>query len=227
MSKVSNGHPRRVDVRWRLPIAIGAILAAGVVLAACGSSSNSGSATVTNSASTTDRASARSGRFAALRACLQKEGITLPSRPSSGGPPAGGSGLPGSGGGPRFQLPAGVSQAKLREALKKCGAGAGFAGRRRFNSAAGREGLAKFARCMRENGVNLPAPNTSGNGPVFNTKGIDTSSATFKNARTKCQSNLRGAFGGGQPPAGGQAGPPAGGEGGPPAGGGEAPTPEG
>ena len=33
---------------------------------------------------------------------------------------------------------------------------------------------------MRENGVNLPAPNTSGNGPVFNTKGIDTSSATFK-----------------------------------------------
>ena len=56
---------------------------------------------------------------------------------------------------------------------------------------------------MRENGVNVPAPNTSGKGPVFDTKGIDTSSMAFTNARKKCQSKLGGAFGGGRPPASG------------------------
>jgi hypothetical protein len=72
---------------------------------------------------------------------------------------------------------------------------------------------------MRENGVNLPTPNTSGNGPVFNTKGLNTSSATFKSAQSKCQSDLQGVGGGpssGAPPGGG-GGPPAGeGGGGPP-----------
>jgi hypothetical protein len=40
---------------------------------------------------------------------------------------------------------------------------------------------------LREGGVNLPAPNTTGNGPVFNTKGIDTSSAQFRAAQARCQ----------------------------------------
>jgi hypothetical protein len=47
---------------------------------------------------------------------------------------------------------------------------------------------------MRENGVNVPAPNTSGKGPVFNIKGLNTASATFKTAETKCSSDLRGSF---------------------------------
>jgi hypothetical protein len=64
---------------------------------------------------------------------------------------------------------------------------------------------------MRENGVNLPAADTSGKGPVFNTKGLDTSSQTFKSAQKACQSDLKGAFGGGAPPSGGS--PPVGGEG--------------
>jgi hypothetical protein len=38
----------------------------------------------------------------------------------------------------------------------------------------------------------VPAPNTSGTGPVFNTKGLDTTSATFKAAQSKCSSLLRG-----------------------------------
>jgi hypothetical protein len=55
---------------------------------------------------------------------------------------------------------------------------------------------------MRENGVSLPAPNTSGNGPVFNTKGLNTSSAQFRSAQAKCQPILvaaRGQGGGGAP----------------------------
>jgi hypothetical protein len=61
---------------------------------------------------------------------------------------------------------------------------------------------------MRENGVSLPTPNTSGKGPVFNTKGLNTSSATFKSAESKCQSDLRGAIGGGTPAGEGGGAPP-------------------
>jgi hypothetical protein len=60
---------------------------------------------------------------------------------------------------------------------------------------------------MRSNGVNLPAPNTSGKGPVFNTSGLNVSSAQLNAAQAKCSSALQGAFAGGRgaggaPPAG-------------------------
>jgi hypothetical protein len=81
-----------------------------------------------------------------------------------------------------------------QEALKKCGGG-NFGGGGRFNSSTSKAALTKFVACMRENGVNLPTPNTSGNGPVFNTTGINTASSTFKSAQAKCQSGLRGSAG--------------------------------
>lgn len=191
--------------RWHqlLPtVAIASVVA--VALAACGSSSNSSSAT--NSASAKQTAS-RSGRFTSVRACLEKEGIKLPARPT--GQSSGEGGLPGAGRG-GFKPPEGVSQSKFREALKKCGGGFPRGARRNFNSAAAKTALTQFAACMRANGVNLPAPNTSGNGPVFNTKGINTSSEAFKKARQKCQSKLQGTFGARRPPGGGEGGPPVG-----------------
>jgi hypothetical protein len=217
------------------------ILLAALGLAACGGSTK-GSSTATN-ASVTGPNGKRGGQFAArataLRACLQKEGITLPKRPSpqggpsgaggggggpygapySGQPPAGAGGGRGpfgggAGGGP--QLPKGVTRAQFEAAVKKCGGGAFRRNGRGFDTAAGRQRYAKFAECMRKNGVKLPAPNTSGNGPIFNTKGIDTNSAAFKAADAKCEKELRpsGAGGGGAAPAPG---------GGPSPGGGEAP----
>jgi hypothetical protein len=111
-----------------------------------------------------------------------------------------------------------VSRTQFQEALKKCGAG-NFAGGARFNSAASKAALAKYVACMRESGVNLPAPNTSGNGPVFNTKGINISSATFKAAQSKCQSDLPVRLGGRAPNGGapsGGSGPPPGESGTPP-----------
>lgn len=226
-------------------IALLAIALAAVVLAACGGSSGSGSGSgaTTNSASITTNSSGAttnstgapansasttrqggSARFASVRSCLQKEGVNLPSasaggagRPFAGGPP---NGAAPNGARHRFKLPGGMSRAKFQEALKKCGAGFFGHGRPAFSSAAMRASLAKYAECMRANGVDLPAPNTSGKGPVFDTKGIDTASATFKAAREKCQSHLRGAFGAGRRPGGGYGGPrPGGGYGGPPPGG--------
>ncbi len=196
------------------------VLGACVALAACGSS---GSATTSGSNSSSSSAAGKSGRpassrFTALRSCLQKQGITLPAPPATTGRPGGtpGGGPGGSRGG--FQLPTGVTQAQFQAALKKCG-GRGFrpGARGAFNSASARAGLVKYAACLRQNGVPVPAPNTSGNGPVFSTKGIDTSSSKFTAAQKKCRSDLKGAFaGGGAAPSGA---PPAGVAGGAPGGG--------
>ena len=184
------------------------LLLACLGLAACGGSSSSSSSSTAAAATSTSTGTGakgpNAGRFAAMRECLQKNGVTLPAfkpgqhgQPQARGPFGGATGR---------QLPKGVNKAKYEAAVKKCGGG-NFASRggTRFKSPAFKTALAKFATCMRENGVNVPAPNTSGSGPVFDTKGIDTSSAQFKAAEAKCQSDLSGAF---------RRGPSAGGAGG-------------
>lgn len=195
------------------------LLLACLGLAACGSSSGSSSSTTSASAPATTTTGAKgpnSGRFAAIRECLQKNGITLPQRtPGQRRPPGGAGGFLGGGGGAAGgpSLPKGVTRAQYEAVLKKCGGGnfAGGAGRR-FNSPAFKAALAKFASCMRENGVHIPAPNTSGTGPVFSSKGLNTSSPKFQAAEVKCRGVLRSSFrsrAGGAPPSGGAA-PPAG-----------------
>lgn len=120
------------------------------------------------------------GRLAALRECLQRNGVLLPRR------------APGE----RPRIPAGVSREKYEAALKRCGAPPrlGRFAAERFRNPAFTHALTAFAGCMRENGVNLPAPNTSGAGPIFNIRGIDTRSPQFTAAMTKCRSDLRAAI---------------------------------
>ena len=163
----------------------------------------------------------------AIRECLQKSGINLPARPQGTRPPSGGGGggfFGGSGGG--LALPKGVTREQFQAALKKCGltrrfgAGGRFgAGRGRLDSPAFRQSLTGFSKCMDEHGVKLPAPNTSGKGPVFDTSGIDTKGSTFVKAEAACRGKLhffapRAGGEGGTGPAGGPpaGAPPAGGE---------------
>jgi hypothetical protein len=206
--------------RFTAAAAVLAVLAS-LALAACGGSTSASTTTATTagaatSASTTPTPStstgkgaapAGPGRFTALRECLQRNGITLPKR-TPGQAPGGGGFL---GGGPK--LPAGVSRAQYEAAIKKCGGfprfpRGGFRGPRiKFNSPAIKAALVKFAACLRANGLNVPEPNTSGKGPIFNTKGLNTSSATFRTAESKCRSDLVGAFRA-RPGAGGAAGAP-------------------
>jgi hypothetical protein len=95
------------------------------------------------------------------------------------------------------QLPKGVTRTQYQAALKKCAGGAAFP-RPRANSPASRQSLTKsaaltkFAACMRENGVKLAEPNTSGKGPIFKTTGIKTASTQFRAAERKCSAVLRG-----------------------------------
>jgi len=216
------------NTRSRRPAAAALLimLLACIGLAACGGSSSTTSSntnaastgTASTGASSTGSSTSTPGtgrgpaRFAAMRECLQKSGVTLPPRtPGSGRPPGapGAGGFlgggakagegSGAGGGPA--LPKGVTRAQFEAALKKCGGGGGGGGGRflrsgaaRFNSPVFRQALAKYASCLRQNGVNVPVPNTSGKGPVFSTKGLNTSSPQFKTATTKCRGALIGAF---------------------------------
>jgi hypothetical protein len=200
--------PQTISRHRRIRTATAVLLAvlASLALTACGSSStNSSSTSATASATKTPSRAGRAlgapgGRFAALRECLQKNGITLPKFTP---------GKPQSPGTPRSFLPKGVTKAQYEAAIKKCGGPAFFAGgRNHFNTPAFKQALTKFATCMNENGVAIPKANTSGNGPIFNSKGLDTSSAKFKAAEAKCRPDLSGAIRGapgvrGAPPAAG------------------------
>ena len=195
------------------------VLLAGLLLAACGGSSKSSSSTSasTNAVKGTSGGGRQFGaRGAALRTCLQKNGITLPERKDGkrSSTPGGPFGAAGTGAGGAPKLPKGVTRAQLQAAFKKCGGGQFRGGGKGFAAAGGgAQRFAKFAACMRTNGVNLPQPNTSGKGPIFSTKGIDTTSASFKAADAKCIRELAPA-GGAQPGttgaggASGQAGTP-------------------
>ncbi len=170
---------------------------AAATSAASGASSTATTSSTATSPSTSTSTSTAgvgrgSARFAGMRECLQKNGITLPKRTPGAGP---GGGFPGAGAGGGPQLPKGVTRAQYEAALRKCGAHTfnGGAGRR-LNNPVFQAALAKYGNCLRQNGVNLPAPNTSGNGPIFNTKGIDTSSPQFRAASAKCRGVLIGAF---------------------------------
>jgi hypothetical protein len=120
--------------------------------------------------------------LAAVRECLQKNGVTLPQRPAGGGT------------GASPTLPKGMTRAQYLEVLKKCGRGFGGARatgvRPALNNQRFRQAVASFAACLRQNGIDVPAPDTSGKGPIFSTKGIDTSSPKFKQAKLKCRASL-------------------------------------
>jgi hypothetical protein len=217
---------RKPTALMALPI----MLVACAGLTACGSSSSSTSDTAANAAATSTPAPgaaapgtttsgggatgttpttpsgapapAGAGHFAAVRECLEKNGVTLPARPAGGGAARrGGPGglLGGAGASGGFKPPKGMSSAKYQEVLKKCGGGdfrpgnfrPGTGGARRaFDSPRFRQALTSFAACLRQNGIDIPTPNTSGKGPIFSTKGIDTASPKFKQAEIKCRPAL-------------------------------------
>ena len=206
MSHISNRRKPAVTAVLAVPI----VLLACLGLAACGSSSGSSTTSASSSSSasattpgSTGATGAGATRFKALRECLQQNGITLPQRTTGQnrhrpGGPGGAGGFLGGGagagaGGPK--LPSGVTRAQYQAAIKKCGGGAFPGGAAaRLKNPTYLAALTRFAACMRKNGVNVPTPNTSGGGPIFDTKGINTASSQFRTAGSKCRSDLLGAF---------------------------------
>ena len=183
--------------RRRPALAALSVIILALALAACGSSSPSRTSSTTASVASTSSSTATAppagfaGGFTALRECLSKHGVTLPGGATGKGT-AGLAGLLGAGG----KLPSGVSRSQYEAVLKVCGGlpvlRGGTRGFGRLRSPQYKTALTKFAECLREKGINLPKPNTSGSGAIFDTKGIDTKSQQYKSATAACASKLRG-----------------------------------
>lgn len=112
--------------------------------------------------------------LSALDVCLRAHGIVVPAQ-----------------GAPSLKS---ASASRYRAALRACGAAsspsASGKAPRRALSPRFRDALVAFAACMRAHGVNLPAPNTTGKGPIFSAKGVDVRSVTFRTAERDCRATL-------------------------------------
>ena len=161
-----------------------ALMSAFIVLVAtgCGSSSSPSSAT----ASTTSQDAAR----VKFTQCMRDNGVDLPDNP-------------GQGGGARPN----IDRTKLQAAAKACQkyqqAAVGDisdAQRQEFQDA-----FARFSACMRQNGVDLPAPGSGGGPPAGGGGQLDQSDPKVQAATKACQDKLpqRGQGGPGGPPGGG------------------------
>jgi hypothetical protein len=52
------------------------------------------------------------------------------------------------------------------------------------------QSIQAFVSCVRKDGYNMPSPNLSGNGPVFDPAKVNRSDPKFVSASQKCQSLL-------------------------------------
>ena len=180
----------------RRPLIAGMAIAVGVMAAACGSSSTSTVAAAGSSpaatgaaASTTTPASAPDRQ--AIQQCLAQKGFSLPQ-----GGFRGGNGPPASGSVPAGTAPAGgANQAQpptsrppldpqLQQALRDCGAGAGFGrgggvGGAGFNDPALRQ-------CLADHGVALPQPG-AGTAP---SAPPSSATANLRQAMQACRAQL-------------------------------------
>jgi hypothetical protein len=121
-------------------------------------------------------------------------------------PPEGGE-LPGGGeapeggampeGGPPTGAGGGAMSEENKEAFEECGVetpefkgGPGGGGGPKINSAAFKKQVKEYVACVRENGYELPEPNFSGEGPIFEKS--ESESSAFKQASEQCQSLLGG-----------------------------------
>jgi len=195
--KKTNGQRR---LRWRPLATLLALAALGaLVLAGCGGSSG-GSETATAasaSGSSSDQGEGPGGfqMSAETTECLQEQGVNLPEPGEGGGPPEGEgappAGEPPAGGeAPGF---GGAQSEEMQEAFEACGIEApqgGPGGAPDTDSASFRESVKEYAACVRENGYDMPEPDFSGDGPVFDESEVDREDPDFKSASAKCQDAL-------------------------------------
>lgn len=195
--------------RWRPGVLFGVALAlvlGALVLAGCGGSSEGSSETSTTTVSTGGGENSN-GIFSITeeeRACLKEKGVDLPEfKGGEGGPPGGANGEPpegfepleGGGGGPPSGGAAGAVSEEQKQTFEECGVempefkGPGGAGGPNVNSAAFKKQVKEYVACVRAHGYELPEPDFSGEGPIFERS--ESESSAFKKASAKC-SNLLG-----------------------------------
>ena len=104
-----------------------------------------------------------------------------------GAPPSGAVG-PQGGSGPT-QLPENVQKAFQSCGIQPPSFQAG--GPPNVNSSAYRQSVSRYVACVKQNGYDLPAPNLSGNGPIFDESKVNRDDPKFQAASQKCQQLLQ------------------------------------
>jgi hypothetical protein len=82
----------------------------------------------------------------------------------------------------------------VRKAFQDCGVQPptfSSAGRPDVNSSAYRDSVNRYVACVKQNGYDLPAPNLSGNGPIFDPSKVNRDDPRFQAASQKCQQFLQ------------------------------------
>lgn len=97
---------------------------------------------------------------------------------------------------PSSKAPTAKTRAQIAQRLRllRSKAGSSPATGTPVRQAAFRAALTNFAGCLRQQGVKIPAADTSGNGPVLNMRGVNTHSPQYRAAVTKCRGVLIAAF---------------------------------
>ena len=171
------GRGTATPARWLLPL-VPAGIAFALLLAACGGTSKAGAKP--------DRAKDAQQAALEFARCMRDHGVDMPD-PQVGdggfvriGPgPGGGSGKP--------EQPIDQEAEKAcRHFLDKAVQESGGAGRMEPKE---QERALKFARCMREHGVDMPDPDFSGGGVRIKvgSDGVDPDSPTFRAAHEACK----------------------------------------
>ncbi len=202
--EATNGRPLGLRRRgrwtgWRGNVAL--LMALVLVLAACGGATG-GSAASDGVAQAGDGSGSDPGASAtpsaskdpeeamlAFAKCMRENGVDMPA-PNAGG----GGGLqfrvdPGEGGGgpdfasEEFQK----AEAACREHLEGAGLEPGGAGEL---SEEAEEAMLEFAKCMREQGIDMPDPDAKGLFRIEPDQGFDPQSAKFREAREACEKYL-------------------------------------
>lgn len=177
-----------------------------MLLGACGGGS-SDSESDSGSDSGSGSESSGGNQRSELQECLEEQGVELPegagagqgnAPPGGGQPPADGDfpapgeGAPGGQGGLQ-----GGDNSELQKALEECGGDMPQGGQPNQNNGQFRESIQRYVRCVRRNGFDLPDPNLSGDGPVFDEDEVDQDDPDFQAASRKCQGALRQGMGSG------------------------------
>jgi hypothetical protein len=153
-----------------------------LTIGACGGGSSSDSGESSEASTTANGGPGGFQLSDEQRSCIEDKGVTLP-EPGNGQPPSGGT--------PSGGAPGGDFQ-ELQQALEDCGVDVpnGPPGGANFDPSAIRKQIGQYVACVRKNGYDLPDPNTSGNGPVFDPSQVDQNDPKFKAASAECQDRL-------------------------------------
>jgi hypothetical protein len=184
---VSIERRRRITAAW-LPALLGGCL----ISTACGGSSHHSSTgnTASDSATRASHLGATSGAAASAGSgSAQSSGSGGAATAPSAGAPAAGGAAGANHSSPTNAPSTGAGAAPARASTNAPSPSGGSPSSSQFSPAV-KQALNTFVACMHEHGANLPPPNTSGHGEVFNTNGIPNE--TLQSAVSSCEGQLLG-----------------------------------